>query len=118
MAADLTLRRDHDLGLARARKVALKWAEHVEERLEMECTIVEGDDEDVVEFTRSGVDGRMRVAADCFEIEAKLGFLLRPFLKQIEAEAARQLDEALAKEAAKKAARPAAKPAAKAAKKK
>ena len=28
--ADLNLHRDHTLGLARARKVALKWAEHVE----------------------------------------------------------------------------------------
>ena len=33
--ADLNLRRDHNLGLARARKVALKWAEHVEKKLEM-----------------------------------------------------------------------------------
>jgi putative polyhydroxyalkanoate system protein len=114
--ADLELRRDHTLGLARARKVALKWAEHVEDKLDMECTIIEGDDEDVLEFRRSGVDGRMTVAASYFELEAKLGFLLRPFLGQIEAEVGRQLDDALAKELAK-AAKP-AKPAAKASKKK
>jgi len=114
--ADLELRRDHTLGLARARKVALKWAEHVEDKLDMECTIIEGDDEDVLEFRRSGVDGRMTVAASYFELEAKLGFLLRPFLTQIEAEVARQLDDALTKESAK-AAKP-AKPAAKASKKK
>ena len=106
--ADLTLHRDHTLGLARARKVALKWAEHVEEKLDMECTIIEGDDEDVLEFKRSGVDGRMVVAANYFDLEAKLGFLLRPFLGTIEAEVGKQLDEALAKEQAK-AARPAAK---------
>jgi putative polyhydroxyalkanoate system protein len=99
--ADLTLHRDHTLGLARARKVALKWAEHVEEKLAMECTIIEGDDEDVLEFKRSGVDGRMIVAATHFDLEARLGFLLRPFLGQIEAEVSKQLDEALAKEAAK-----------------
>ena len=114
--ADLNLHRDHTLGLARARKVALKWAEHVEEKLEMECTIIEGDDEDVLEFKRSGVDGRMIVAATYFDLEAKLGFLLRPFLGMIEAETRKQLDEALAKEAAK-ATRP-AKPVAKPAKKK
>ena len=101
--ADLTLHRDHTLGLARARKVALKWAEHVEEKLDMECTIIEGDDEDLLEFKRSGVDGRMVVAATHFALEAKLGFLLRPFLGQIEAEVGRQLDEALATEAAKAA---------------
>ena len=118
--ADLHLHREHTLGLARARKVALKWAEHVEAKLDMECTIIEGDDEDVLEFTRSGVDGRMVVAATFFDLEAKLGFLLKPFVGQIEAEVRKQLDEALAKESAK-AARPAAKPAkpaAKAAKKK
>ena len=115
--ADLHLHREHTLGLARARKVALKWAEHVEAKLDMECTIIEGDDEDVLEFTRSGVDGRMTVAATCFDLEAKLGFLLKPFLGTIEAEVSRQLDEALAKESAR-AAKPAAKTPAKAAKKK
>ena len=109
--ADLHLHRDHTLGLARARKVALKWAEDVEEKLDMECTIIEGDDEDVLEFKRSGVDGRMIVAATHFDLEARLGFLLKAFLGQIEAEVSKQLDEALARESAKapKTARPAKK---------
>ena len=110
--ADLNLHRDHTLGLARARKVALKWAEHVESKLDMECTMIEGDDEDVLEFKRSGVDGRMIVAATFFDLEAKLGFLFKPFLGTIEAEAGKQLDEALAKEigqGAAKAAKPAKK---------
>ena len=99
--ADLNLHRDHTLGLARARKVALKWAEDVEEKLDMECTIIEGDDEDVLEFKRSGVDGRMIVAATFFDLEARLGFLLKPFLGTIEAEVGKQLDEALAREQAR-----------------
>ena len=99
--ADLNLHRDHTLGLARARKVALKWAEDVEEKLDMECTIIEGDDEDVLEFKRSGVDGRMIVAATFFDLEARLGFLLKPFLGTIEAEVRKQLDEALAREQAR-----------------
>ena len=36
--AEIQLHRDHNLGLARARKVALKWAEHVEKQFDMECT--------------------------------------------------------------------------------
>ena len=116
--ADLNLHRDHTLGLARARKVALKWAEHVEDKLAMECTIIEGDDEDVLEFKRSGVDGRMVVAATFFDLEAKLGFLLRPFLGQIEAEVGKQLEEALAKEQARAVKAPAKAPAKAAAKKK
>ena len=112
--ADLHLHREHTLGLARARKVAMKWAEDVESKLDMECTMIEGDDEDVLEFTRSGVDGRMTVAATFFDLEAKLGFLLKPFLASIEAEVRKQLEEALAKEEAKagKAPKPAAKAAA------
>src|SRR6202012_1976702 len=103
--ADLKLHRDHTLGLARARKVALKWAEDVEEKLDMECTIIEGDDEDLLEFKRSGVDGRMVVAATFFELEAKLGFLIKPFVGQIEAEGRKPLEEARAKESAKAAKR-------------
>jgi putative polyhydroxyalkanoate system protein len=99
--ADLNLRREHTLGLPRARKVALKWAEHVEKKLEMECTLIEGDDEDMLEFKRSGVDGRMIVAATFFELEARLGLMFRPFLGMIEAETRKQLDAALAKEMAK-----------------
>lgn len=100
--AEIQLHRDHNLGLARARKVALKWAEHVEKQFDMECTILEGDTSDTVEFTRSGVSGSMEVSATHFELQAKLGFLLGAFAGQIEAEIKRQLDEALAKEQARK----------------
>lgn len=100
--AEIQLRRDHDLGLARARKVALKWAEHVEKKFDMECTILEGDTSDTVEFMRSGVNGTMEVSGKHFELQAKLGFLLGAFAGQIEAEIQRQLDDALAKEQAKK----------------
>ena len=100
--AEIQLHRDHTLGLARARKVALKWAEHVEKQFDMECTILEGDTSDTVEFTRSGVSGSMEVSATHFELQAKLGFLLGAFAGQIEAEIKRQLDEALAKEQARK----------------
>ena len=81
--------------------MALKWAEHVEKKLEMECTLYQGETSDTLEFKRSGVDGRMIVAADHFDVEAKLGLMFRPFLGMIEAETRKQLDEALAKEMAK-----------------
>jgi putative polyhydroxyalkanoate system protein len=99
--ADIHIRRDHTLGLPRARKVALKWAEHVEEQFEMECTILEGDTSDTVEFKRSGVSGQMIVTADHFQVDAKLGLLLGAFAGQIQNEVCKQLDAALAKETAK-----------------
>ena len=99
--SEIKIHRDHTLGLARARKVALKWAEHVEKQFDMECTILEGETSDTVEFTRSGVNGSMIVSAKHFELQAKLGFLLGAFAGQIETEVRKQLDSALAKEQAK-----------------
>jgi putative polyhydroxyalkanoate system protein len=99
--AEIRIHRDHTLGLARARKVAWKWAEHVEKEYEMECTVVEGETSDTVQFKRSGVNGSMIVTGEHFEVSAKLGLLMGAFAGQIQAEVARQLDDALAKEQAK-----------------
>ena len=93
---DIKIHRTHALGLAKARKVALRWAEDAEQKFDMECTIIEGSSSDVVEFTRSGVNGRLHVAADHFELDAKLGFLLGAFAGTIESEIQRNLDALLA----------------------
>lgn len=95
--AELRIHREHDLGLERARKVAWKWAEEAEKKFDMECTVIEGDFSDTVEFTRSGVNGRLIVAADHFDLEAKLGFLLGAFARTIEGEIQKTLDDLLAK---------------------
>jgi len=97
---DIHIHRTHALGLTKARKVALQWAEDVEKNFGMECTILEGETSDTVEFTRTGVKGELIVAADHFELDAKLGFLLGAFSKTIEAEIERNLDALLAKGAA------------------
>jgi len=97
---DIHIHRAHTLGLSKARKVALQWAEDVEKSFAMECTILEGETSDTVEFTRAGVKGELIVAADHFELDAKLGFLLGAFSKTIEAEIERNLDALLAKGAA------------------
>lgn len=94
--AEIRIHRDHDLGLKKAREIAWKWAEQVEEKFDMECTVHEGEDEDSVEFTRSGVKGELTVAADHFELVAQLGFLLGAFKKTIEAEVEKELDSLLA----------------------
>jgi putative polyhydroxyalkanoate system protein len=101
---DIRIHRDHTLGLAKARKVAWKWAEEVEKNFGMECTVIEGDHSDTVEFTRTGVDGRLIVAADHFDLNAKLGFLLGAFSKTIETEIEKNLDALLATSSKAKAA--------------
>src|SRR5687768_11912908 len=98
--ADINIHRPHKLGLAKARKVAWSWAEEVEKRFDMECTVVEGETQDTVEFKRSGVNGKLIVAPDHFDLHAKLGFLLGAFSKTIEGEITKNLDELLAQTAA------------------
>lgn len=118
---DIHIHRDHALGLTKARKIALQWAEEVEKKFDMDCTILEGETSDTVEFTRTGVKGELLVQADQFTLDAKLGFLLGAFSKTIEAEIEKNLDALLAKgkpAAAKQAAdKPVKKAAAKPAKK-
>jgi putative polyhydroxyalkanoate system protein len=94
---DIRIHRKHKLGLPKAREVAWQWAEDVENRFDMECTVIEGETSDTVEFTRSGVNGRLIVAADHFDLDAKLGFLLGAFSRTIENEIEKNLDALMAK---------------------
>jgi len=96
---DIHIHRDHTLGLAKARKVAWSWAEEVEAKFDMECTVIEGETSDTVEFTRSGVKGQLIVAADHFDLSARLGLLLGAFASKIQSEIERELDALLAKNA-------------------
>ena len=105
--ADINIHRKHSLGLPKARKIAWQWAEDVEKKFDMECSVIEGETGDTVHFKRSGVNGQLIVAADHFDLKAKLGFLLGAFSKTIETEILKNLDALLAKSAkpvAKKAA--------------
>ena len=100
--ADIQIAREHALGFAQARKVAFKWAEQAEEKFDMACTYEEGEDSDLVSFTRSGVSGTLLVSADSFELNAKLGFLLGAFKDKIEGEIVKNLDELINRKTAAK----------------
>lgn len=92
---DIHIEREHALGLPKARELAFKWAEEAERRLDMECTYEEGKTSDLVSFTRSGVNGELRVTRDRFELQARLGFLLGAFKDRIETEIVKNLDDLL-----------------------
>jgi putative polyhydroxyalkanoate system protein len=93
---DIHITRDHELGLAAARKLAFRWAETAEEKLGMDCTYEEGKLSDLVSFARSGVNGELKVTKDRFELDARLGFLLGAFKERIESEIVKNLDRLLA----------------------
>lgn len=93
---DIHITREHALGLPAARKLAFRWAEEAEERLGMACVYEEGKTSDLVTFTRTGVNGELKVTKDSFELDARLGLLLGAFRDRIETEIVRNLDELLA----------------------
>ena len=101
--ADIQIQRKHGLGLPKARKIAFRWAEQVEEEFDMVCTYEEGATVDVVCFTRSGVNGTLKVTHEHFELDATLGFLLGAFKDRIEGEIVKNLDDLLAEKPASKA---------------
>lgn len=100
---DIHITREHGLGLAEARKLAFKWAETAERKLDMECVYEEGKTSDLVTFTRSGVNGELKVTKNSFVLDARLGFLLGAFKDRIESEIVKNLDKLLVHEEPSKA---------------
>ena len=96
--ADIRIVREHALGLERARRLALRWAEEAGRKLEMKCTYVEGKGHDTVRFERPGAHGELQVTKDRFHLHARLGLLLGVFRGRIESEIVKNLDELLAQQ--------------------
>lgn len=92
---DLHIAREHTLGLAEARRLAKVWVDSAEQKLAMTCDYQEGAAEDCVTFSRSGASGELRVSADRFELDVKLGFLLGAFKDRIEHEITKNIDKLL-----------------------
>ena len=100
--ADLHVLRPHQLGLAKARQLALRWAQQAESEFGLHCTYEAGQQEDEVGFSRPGVEGTLVVSHDRFELNARLGFLLGAFKDRIEREIVSNFDALLAPAAAPK----------------
>ena len=94
--ADIRIVREHALGLAQARRLALRWVEVAQRKLQMECKYVQGETQDVVRFRRAGASGELRVNEARFELVARLGLLLGVFRHRIEGEIVKNLDQLLA----------------------
>lgn len=87
--------RSHNLGLIRMRAIAFDWAEIAEAQQQMSCIYEEGELEDVLFFTKQGVNGRLSIDQNSLEVEVELGILMTPFRKIIEAEISKNLDKLL-----------------------
>lgn len=93
--ARLTITRRHELGLQQARRIAWYWAEQAEQRLGVDCTVIEGSHGDTVEFTGAGMSGTLHVSANQIRLKAHLGLPLSLFSRTIEAKLERALDRVL-----------------------
>jgi putative polyhydroxyalkanoate system protein len=92
---ELTIEREHTLGLAGARAVAERWREQAEQEWGMSCESESGETADLMRFSRSGVSGELTVTETRFDLQLKLGFLLGAYSAKIEQKIKANLDELL-----------------------
>jgi putative polyhydroxyalkanoate system protein len=85
----IEVKRDHTLGLKKARVAA----QRVADEMEREFGMTSEWDGNVLRFTRTGVSGELVVQKSHVELHAKLGFLLAAFKGRIEEQIHRNFDE-------------------------
>ncbi len=85
----IDIRHAHSLPKAKARKAIEDVAKKLAEKFDMDY----GWDGDTLNFSRSGVDGAIELAATELHVHAKLGFLTAMFKDPIESEIRRVLKE-------------------------
>ena len=78
----ILIRRQHDLGLAKARRLA----ESVARQLQQDYGGTFSWSGNDVEFRRTGASGSVAVSRDGFEVRVELGFLLSALRSRIERE--------------------------------
>ena len=87
--AGIDILHKHSLPMDKARKAVEQVAKKLSDRFDVEY----GWDGDVLNFARSGVDGKIAVSPKQLRVTASLGFLLSALKGPIEAEIKRVLDE-------------------------
>lgn len=92
---ELTIEREHTLGLSGARAVAQRWREQAEQEWGMHCECEAGEAIDRMRFARSGVSGELTVTDTRFDLQLKLGFLLGAYSGKIEEKIRANLDALL-----------------------
>ena len=85
----IDIRHPHALPRAKAKQAIDEVAKKLAERFQMECAW----NGDILNFTRSGVDGQIALGAKDLHVHAKLGFLTAMFKEPIESEIKRVLQE-------------------------
>ena len=95
----IQVQREHQLGMAQARRMAAQWQARVEQEFDMRCTVDKGKAQDSVAFERPGLKGRLLVTASQFDLQVQLGLLMGVFKQRIESEIIDNLDQLLSEHA-------------------
>ncbi len=90
--ATIVVRRHHDLGMAKAKKLA----QSIARKLKSDFGGSYEWHGDVLRFKRTGASGSLAVSDDSVRVHVDLGLLLRPLRSRIEREITAFLDEHLA----------------------
>lgn len=85
----IDIRHAHSLPAANARQAIEEIARKLQERFDVDYDW----DGDVLNFSRSGIDGHIELADQGLHVSAKLGFLAAMFKDSIESEIRRVLEE-------------------------
>jgi len=85
----IDIKRSHGLEMDKAKKKVQRVADHIAERFGVDCAW-QGN---MLNFSRSGVDGHIKVNAKSIHVFAELGFFLMALRSPIESEIERYLDE-------------------------
>lgn len=95
MSNVIKIHRQHPLGLPTARKIAILWVQKAKEKFDLTYSYQEGATQDIVHFSRPGIQGTLKVSPEQFELEAALGFLFSAFKHRIESEMNEQFNTLL-----------------------
>lgn len=96
--SDISIKRIHNVSAAEAKKVADKVAAKLEKDYQLKSSWAG----EVLNFTRSGVNGTLAVTAKEFKIDVKLGFLMAAFKGPIQKAIEENIDKLIKPAAAAK----------------
>ena len=89
--SDISIKRSHSMSVAEAKKVADKVAAKLEKDYQLKASWVG----EVLNFSRSGVNGTLAVSAKDFKVDVKLGFLMAAFKGPIQGAIEDNMDKLL-----------------------
>ncbi|MFN4361572.1 MAG: polyhydroxyalkanoic acid system family protein [Hylemonella sp.] len=90
--AEIHIHRAHGLAWDAALGLAQDWQTQAEQDWGLHCTAQAGEGLHHIAFERPGLQGRLQVSGDAFELQLTLGFLLSAYRARIEAELQQRLD--------------------------